>query len=142
VRSRLSPPLRPCHDHHRGDNNGEISFGALQAGLDLSYSPSIVFFTWAGCDEMDEVTDDGHAELLDYGSIEITLAYHNSDEAILKATRDYFFNSLLGGPSNRTLSPEVAARAKSLEQSAPRAWLGLSVLELQFLVQVRCSESE
>ena len=38
------------------DNNGEIAFGALQAGLDLSYSPSMVFFTWAGCDEMDEVT--------------------------------------------------------------------------------------
>lgn len=39
-----------------GDNNGEIAFGALQAGLDLSYSPSIVHFTWGGCDEMDEVT--------------------------------------------------------------------------------------
>jgi hypothetical protein len=30
------------------DNNGEIAFGALQAGLDLSYSPSTVFFTWNG----------------------------------------------------------------------------------------------
>lgn len=54
------------------DNNGEIAFGALQAGLDLSYSPSIVHFTWDECDEMDEVTGDGHAELLDDGSIEIT----------------------------------------------------------------------
>ncbi|WP_352776100.1 hypothetical protein [Mesorhizobium sp. M0140] len=34
---------------------------------------------------MDEVTGDGHAELLDDGSIEITFAYHNGDEAILKA---------------------------------------------------------
>lgn len=40
------------------DNNGEIAFGALQAGLDRSYSPSIVHFTWGGCDEMDEVTGD------------------------------------------------------------------------------------
>jgi hypothetical protein len=70
------------------DNNGEIAFGALQAGLDLSYSPSMVFFTWAGFDEMDEVTGDGSAELLDDGSIEITFAYHNGDEAILKAKRD------------------------------------------------------
>lgn len=70
------------------DNNGEIAFSALQAGLDLSYSPSMVFFTWAGCDEMDEVTGDGSAELLDDGSIEITFAYHNGDEAILKAKRD------------------------------------------------------
>ncbi|WP_245477752.1 hypothetical protein [Mesorhizobium sp. M5C.F.Cr.IN.023.01.1.1] len=69
------------------DNNGEIAFGALRAGLDLSYGPSIVHFTWGGCDEMDEVTGDGHAELLDDGSIEITFAYHNGDEAILKAIR-------------------------------------------------------
>ncbi|GLS39309.1 hypothetical protein GCM10010869_49060 [Mesorhizobium tianshanense] len=47
------------------DNNGEIAFGALQA---------MVFFTWGGCDEMDEVSGDGHAELLDDGSIEITFA--------------------------------------------------------------------
>ena len=36
---------------------------------------------------MDEVTGDGHAELLDDGSIEIAFAYHNGDEAILKAIR-------------------------------------------------------
>ena len=38
--------------------------------------------------EMDEVSGDGHAELLDDGSIEITFAYHNGDEAVLKANRD------------------------------------------------------
>jgi hypothetical protein len=70
------------------DNNGEIAFGALQAGLDLSYGPSMVFFRWNGSDEMDEVTGDGSAELLDDGSIEITFAYHNGDEATLKANRD------------------------------------------------------
>jgi hypothetical protein len=37
---------------------------------------------------MDEVSGDGHAELLDDCSIEITFAYHNGHEAILKATRD------------------------------------------------------
>ena len=68
-------------------NRGEIAFGAMQATLDLGYSPSMVFFTWAGFDEMDEVTGEGHAELLDDGSIEITFAYHNGDEAILKAKR-------------------------------------------------------
>ena len=70
------------------DNNGEIAFGALQAGHDIGYSPLMVFFTWNGCDEMDEVTGDGHAELLDDGSIKVTFAYHNGDEAILKAKRD------------------------------------------------------
>lgn len=32
------------------DNNGEIAFGALQAGLDVSYTPSMAFFTWDRCD--------------------------------------------------------------------------------------------
>ncbi|WP_292592001.1 hypothetical protein [Mesorhizobium sp.] len=59
------------------DNNGEIASGALQAGLDVSYSPSMVFFIWGGRDEMDEVSGDGHAELLDDDSMEITFAYHN-----------------------------------------------------------------
>jgi hypothetical protein len=70
------------------DNHGEIAFGALQADLDLSYGPSMVLFTWTGCDEMDEAAGDGHAELLGDGSIEITFAYHNGDEAILKARRE------------------------------------------------------
>ena len=48
----------------------------------------MAFFTWTGSDKMDEVTGDSHAELLDDGSIEITLAYHNGDEATLKAYRD------------------------------------------------------
>jgi len=69
-------------------NHGEIAFGVVQASLDLGYSPSMVFFTWAGFDEMDEVAGDGHAELLDDGSIEITFAFHNGDEAILKAKRE------------------------------------------------------
>ncbi|WP_287215300.1 hypothetical protein [Mesorhizobium sp.] len=46
------------------DNNGEIAFGTLQAGLDLSYGLSTVHFTWGGCDEMDEVKGDGDTELL------------------------------------------------------------------------------
>jgi Transposase domain (DUF772) len=43
--------------------------------------------SWArlGFDEMDEVSGDGSAELLDDGSIKIEFAYHNGDEAVLKA---------------------------------------------------------
>jgi hypothetical protein len=71
-------------DHGRG----EIAFGALQAGLDIEYSRSSVGFTWEGFDEMDEVSGDGSAELLDDGSIAIEFAYHNGDEAVLKAKRE------------------------------------------------------
>jgi hypothetical protein len=44
----------------------------------------MIFLTWAGFDEMDEVTGDGSAELLDDDPIEITFAYQNGDEVILK----------------------------------------------------------
>lgn len=71
----------------RANGHGEIAFGALQAGLDVEYSRASVRFTWKGFDEMDEVSGDGSAELLDDGSIEIEFAYHNGDEAVLKAKR-------------------------------------------------------
>ena len=72
----------------QANGRGEIAFGALQAGLDIEYSRDSVGFTWEGFDEMDEVSGDGSAELLDDGSIEIEFAYHNGDEAVLKAKRD------------------------------------------------------
>lgn len=70
------------------DGHGEIAFGAMQAGLDLEYSRSMVFFTWAGYEEMDEVNGSGSAELLDDATLEVEFAYHLGDEAILKAQRD------------------------------------------------------
>lgn len=69
------------------DGHGEIAFGALQAGLDVEYGRSMVFFTWAGFDEMDEIRGSGSAELLDDGSLEIEFTYHLGDEAILQAKR-------------------------------------------------------
>jgi hypothetical protein len=69
------------------DGHGEIAYGAMQASLDLEYSRSIVFFTWAGFDEMDQVSGTGSAELNDDGTIEIAFAYHLGDEAVLKAER-------------------------------------------------------
>ena len=71
----------------RADGHGEIVFGAMQASLDLEYGRSMVFFTWAGFDEMDEVSGSGSAELLDDGSLEIEFAYHLGEAAVLKAER-------------------------------------------------------
>jgi hypothetical protein len=67
---------------------GEIAFGALEAGLEVEYARDSIGFRWAGCDEGDEVEGEGTAELLDDGTIEIEFAYHNGDEAVLKAERD------------------------------------------------------
>ena len=68
--------------------HGKIAFGALQAGLDVEYSRTSIGFTWEGFDEMDEVSGDGSAELLDDGSIEIEFAYRSGDDAVLKAKRE------------------------------------------------------
>ena len=67
--------------------DGEIAFGALQASLEIGFSPSMVFFTWAGADDMTQVTGEGSAELMQDGSLEITFACHDGDEAVLKAQR-------------------------------------------------------
>ena len=74
------PAMMTITDHGRG----EIVFGALQAGLDIEYSRSSVGFPWEGFDEMDEVSGDSSAELLDERSIEIEFAYHNGDQAVLR----------------------------------------------------------
>ena len=67
--------------------HGEIAFGALQAGLDLSYGRFDVAFTWIGFDEMDEVRGTGSAELLEDGALEIEFDYDNGDDAVLRAER-------------------------------------------------------
>jgi hypothetical protein len=69
------------------DGHGEIAYGAMQAGLDLEYSRTMVFFTWAGFDEGDDINGTGSAELNDDGTLEIEFAYHLGDEAVLKAER-------------------------------------------------------
>jgi hypothetical protein len=71
----------------RADGHGEIAFGAMQAGLELEYSRTVVFFTWAGFDEMDEVSGSGSAELQDDGSLEIEFFRRNGDDAVLMAER-------------------------------------------------------
>ncbi len=57
---------------------------------DLEYGRSVVFFTWSGVDDMNEVGGAGSAELLDDGTIEIEFNFHLGDEAILKAKRTTF----------------------------------------------------
>jgi hypothetical protein len=72
----------------KASGHGEIAFGAMQASLDIDYGPAEISFTWAGFDEMDEVSGAGSAELQDDGSLQIEFDYHLGDEAVLKAVRD------------------------------------------------------
>lgn len=70
------------------DGHGEFAFGCVQAGMDIEYGRTIVFFRWAGCDEGDEVTGSGSAELNDNGTLEIELSFDNGDDAVLIARRE------------------------------------------------------
>jgi hypothetical protein len=72
------------------DGRGEIAFGALQATLDVEYCQNSIAFTRIGSDEMDEVSGEGNAGLLEDGSIEIEFEYDSGDEAVLKAKRHDF----------------------------------------------------
>jgi hypothetical protein len=80
------PAAITINDHGRG----EIAFGALEASLEIAYGHASIDFTWIGFDEGDDVHGEGSAELHDDGSIEIEFAYHNGDDAILKAKREPF----------------------------------------------------
>jgi hypothetical protein len=90
--------LADCRGRHPGSRrsrslragHGEITFGALQASLDIEYSRLSVGFTWDDSDEGDHVLGGGSADLLDEGSMEIEFAYRNGDEAVLKAKRAPF----------------------------------------------------
>lgn len=59
----------------------------MQSNLEIGYSPSMVFFTWTGSDEMNEVSGEGDAELPPDRSITVTFAFHHGDEAVLNAIR-------------------------------------------------------
>jgi hypothetical protein len=64
------------------------AFGVVTAGLNLQYARTVVFFTFEGSDEGDEVSGSGSAELTEDGALEIELSFHNGDDAILQATRE------------------------------------------------------
>ena len=78
-------PVEPAHITFEGNGHGEFTFGCVNGGLDCEYSRQIIFFTWQGFDEMDEVSGDGSAKLDDDGSLGIEVRFHLGDEAILKA---------------------------------------------------------
>ena len=72
--------VEPAYISFADDGHGVIPFGALNAGLDCAYGASIIFFTWFGFDEMDEVTGSGNAELNDDGTIDIDFSHHLGHE--------------------------------------------------------------
>jgi hypothetical protein len=79
--------VEPAHISFGKDGRGEFAFGAMHGDMDLKYAPGAVSFTWAGFDEMDDVSGAGAAALDDDGVLAIELSFHLGDDAILKARR-------------------------------------------------------
>ena len=72
----------------KAEGHGEFTFGCVQAGMDLEYARTMIFFRWAGFDEGDEVTGSGSAQLNDDGTLEIELSFDNGDDVVLTARRE------------------------------------------------------
>jgi hypothetical protein len=80
--------VEPARISFGKNGRGEFAFGAVHGDMDLKYAPRAILFTWAGFDEMDDVSGSGSAELNDGGeTLEVELSFHLGDDAILKARR-------------------------------------------------------
>ena len=79
--------VEPARIRFGKDGRGEFAFGAVHGDMDLKYAPGAVSFTWAGFDEMDEVSGLGSATLDDGDVLAIKLSVHLGDDAVLKARR-------------------------------------------------------
>jgi hypothetical protein len=79
--------VEPAYVTFGKDGRGEFAFGAMNATLELEYARRLIFFSWAGCDEGDEMTGSGSAQLDDDGILEIELSFQDRDDAVLKARR-------------------------------------------------------
>ena len=68
-------PYMTIEDH----GYGTFVFGCAPGSLDCEYSRRVIFFSWQGFDEMDEVCGDGSVELKDDGFFDIEFRFHDSD---------------------------------------------------------------
>ena len=77
--------VQPAYLNIGNDGRAEFAFGVVEAGGEIEYGKSIVFFRWHGADEGDQITGEASAERQDNGSLEIEISFDNGDEAILTA---------------------------------------------------------
>jgi len=80
--------LGPAHITFQANGSGEFAFGCVNATLRCHYSHDGASFTWAGFDEMDEVSGEGSADITDDGILEAEIAFLDGDEAQFKAQKE------------------------------------------------------
>lgn len=83
----------PAFLHIDATGRGDMAFGALDASLDVSFTPNGIDFEWNGADEGDQISGDGWADLRDDGCLEGDIAYHNGDEATFIAQPSQHFSA-------------------------------------------------
>ncbi len=66
---------------------GTIAFGAVEIGLDCSYSKTGAHFTFQGSDEGTEVFGDGDANLAEDGILTGEIRFNNGDDMPFVARR-------------------------------------------------------
>jgi hypothetical protein len=71
----------------RFDRDGEFHFICVNGTIDGGFSSHSADFDWYGFDEMTETRGHGTAEVGDDDVLTIEIAFHQGDEAVLKARR-------------------------------------------------------
>jgi hypothetical protein len=73
--------VEPAHILFDGKGGGGFAFGCVIGDISAVGGIDHVEFDWNGCDEMDEASGDGWAELKPDGSLEGQICFRNGDEA-------------------------------------------------------------
>ena len=68
-------------------SGGEFAFGCVTGAIQGTVGGNAVAFTWSGCDEVDEVSGEGWAEIREDGALEGEISFLNGDDAIFIARR-------------------------------------------------------
>lgn len=79
--------VEPAFIRFDADGKGEFMFICVSGTMQCGYSQNGADFEWYGCDEMDEVTGSGDADLAEDGNLIITISRFMGDEDIFKARR-------------------------------------------------------
>jgi hypothetical protein len=87
--------VEPAYFKIGDEGQAEFAFGVVQAGGEIEYTKTIVFFRWHGFDEGDDITGDGSAELQDDGTLEIEISFDNGDGPPSPRVASDYSNSLL-----------------------------------------------
>ena len=85
------------------DGWAEFVVGAAQAGGELEYAKTAVFFRWQGFEEGDEISGQATGELQDDGTIDTEHPTTTAMTLSSSAAANEFFNGLLNLPASIAL---------------------------------------